>query len=67
MIERRVSTSSRRLNPERIMAASFSTGLAWFAIDRATAYAKQRTVFQGPIGSHQVMATRSPSRRPRSS
>ncbi len=44
------------LNPERIMAASFSTGLARFAIDRATAYAKERTVFQGPIGSHQAIA-----------
>ena len=44
------------LNPERIMAASFSTGLARFAIDRAAAYAKERTVFQGPIGSHQAIA-----------
>jgi alkylation response protein AidB-like acyl-CoA dehydrogenase len=44
------------LNPERIMAASFSTGLARYALDRATAYAKERTVFQGPIGSHQAIA-----------
>jgi alkylation response protein AidB-like acyl-CoA dehydrogenase len=44
------------LNPERIMAASFSTGLARFALDKATAYAKERTVFQGPIGSHQAIA-----------
>ena len=44
------------LNPERIMAASFSTGLARFALDRATAYAKERTVFQGPIGTHQAVA-----------
>ena len=44
------------LNPERIMAASFSTGLARFALDRAAAYAKERTVFQGPIGSHQAIA-----------
>ena len=44
------------LNPERIMAASFSTGLARFAIDKAAAYAKERTVFQGPIGSHQAIA-----------
>jgi hypothetical protein len=44
------------LNPERIMAASFSTGLARFAIDRAAAYAKERTVFQAPIGSHQAIA-----------
>jgi alkylation response protein AidB-like acyl-CoA dehydrogenase len=44
------------LNPERIMAASFSTGLARFALDRAAAYAKERTVFQGPIGTHQAIA-----------
>ena len=29
------------LNPERIMAASFSTGLARFALDKATAYVKE--------------------------
>jgi alkylation response protein AidB-like acyl-CoA dehydrogenase len=44
------------LNPERIMAASFSTGLARYAIGKATAYAKERTVFQGAIGSHQAVA-----------
>lgn len=44
------------LNPERIMAASFATGMARFALDRATAYAKERTVFRGPIGSHQAIA-----------
>ena len=44
------------LNPERIMAASFSTGLARHALDRAAAYAKERTVFAAPIGSHQAIA-----------
>jgi alkylation response protein AidB-like acyl-CoA dehydrogenase len=44
------------LNPERIMAASFSTGLARFALGRATAYAKERVVFDAPIGSHQAIA-----------
>ena len=44
------------LNPERIMAASFSLGLARFALERATAYAKERTVFAGPIGGHQAIA-----------
>ena len=33
------------LNPERIMAASFSIGLARYALRQATAYAKERTVF----------------------
>src|SRR4051812_12230080 len=44
------------LNPERIMAASFSTGLARFALDRAAAYAKERTVFKDAIGAHQAIA-----------
>jgi alkylation response protein AidB-like acyl-CoA dehydrogenase len=44
------------LNPERIMAASFSTGLARYALDKATAYVKERNVFGAPIGSHQGIA-----------
>ncbi len=44
------------LNPERIMAASFSTGLARHALEKASAYAKERTVFKAPIGSHQAIA-----------
>lgn len=44
------------LNPERIMASSFNTGIARFALDRAVAYAKEREVFQGPIGGHQAIA-----------
>jgi len=44
------------LNPERIMAASFATGLARFALGKATAYVRQREVFDVPIGSHQGVA-----------
>lgn len=45
------------LNPERVMAASFATGLARFALTKATAYAKERSVFRdAPIGSHQAIA-----------
>src|SRR4029453_3411626 len=44
------------LNPERIMAASFSTGLARYALDRATEYVKGREVFGAPICSHQGIA-----------
>jgi alkylation response protein AidB-like acyl-CoA dehydrogenase len=44
------------LNPERIMAASFSTGLARFALDKAVAYVREREVFGAPIGSHQGLA-----------
>lgn len=44
------------LNPERIMAAAFSLGLGRYALDRATAYAKERAVFGQPIGAHQAIA-----------
>ncbi len=44
------------LNPERIMAASFSTGLARYALDKASSYVKERNVFGAPIGSHQGLA-----------
>ena len=39
------------LNPERIMAASFSTGLARYALDKAVGYVKEREVFGAPIGT----------------
>jgi alkylation response protein AidB-like acyl-CoA dehydrogenase len=44
------------LNPERIMAAAFATGLARFALEKATAYVKGREVFDTPIGAHQAVA-----------
>jgi alkylation response protein AidB-like acyl-CoA dehydrogenase len=44
------------LNPERIMVAAFATGIGRFAIGRATAYARDRSVFDAPIGSHQAVA-----------
>jgi len=44
------------LNPERIMAAAFATGIGRFALAQATAYARDRQVFDAPIGSHQAVA-----------
>ncbi|RSM76956.1 acyl-CoA dehydrogenase [Kibdelosporangium aridum] len=44
------------LNPERIMAASFSTGLGRLALNKATEYAKTRNVWGTPIGAHQGLA-----------
>ncbi|WP_042379682.1 acyl-CoA dehydrogenase family protein [Streptacidiphilus melanogenes] len=41
------------LNPERIMAAAYSAGMARLALDRAVDYAKERTVWKDPIGAHQ--------------
>ncbi|WP_089302778.1 acyl-CoA dehydrogenase family protein [Haloechinothrix alba] len=44
------------LNPERIMGASFSLGIARLALDRATEYAKVRKIWDTPIGAHQGIA-----------
>lgn len=44
------------LNPERIMAASFATGLARHALRRAIDYAKTRQVWDVPIGGHQAIS-----------
>ncbi len=45
------------LNPERIMGASFSLGVARYALDKGVAYAKDRSVWKGAaIGSHQGLA-----------
>lgn len=44
------------LNPERILSAAVSVGIARFAIAKATAYARDRTVWSAPIGSHQAIA-----------
>lgn len=44
------------LNPERIMAASFSTGLARYALEKAADYLRTREVWGVPIGAHQGLA-----------
>ncbi|GGS04748.1 acyl-CoA dehydrogenase [Streptomyces aureoverticillatus] len=44
------------LNPERIMTAAFSLGMARYALSRAVEYAKERTVWKQPIGAHQALA-----------
>ncbi len=45
------------LNPERIMGAAFSNGMARYALDKAVSYAKERAVWRGnPIGTHQGIA-----------
>ncbi|MER5182868.1 acyl-CoA dehydrogenase family protein [Streptomyces sp. NPDC002896] len=44
------------LNPERIMTAAFAIGMGRYALARAVGYAKERTVWQAPIGAHQAIA-----------
>jgi len=44
------------LNPERIMGASLSTGVARLALEKGAAYARERSVWGKPIGAHQAVA-----------
>ena len=44
------------LNPERIMGAAFSNGMARYALDKAVDYVKERAVWGQPIGAHQGIA-----------
>jgi alkylation response protein AidB-like acyl-CoA dehydrogenase len=44
------------LNPERIMAAAMANGSSRYALDKAIGYAKERTVWNVPIGAHQGLA-----------
>ena len=44
------------LNPERIMGAAFSIGISRYALNAAVEYAKTRTVWKEPIGTHQGIA-----------
>lgn len=44
------------LNPERIMGAAFSNGMARYALDRAVEYATTRQVWKDVIGTHQGIA-----------
>ena len=44
------------LNPERITVAAYCNGMARYALDKGAAYARERTVWGAPIGSHQGVA-----------
>ena len=44
------------LNPERIMGAAFSIGMARYALDKAVEYARTRQVWKEVIGAHQAVA-----------
>ncbi len=44
------------LNPERIAAAAINNGISRFAIAQAAQYAKDRSVWNTPIGAHQGVA-----------
>jgi len=44
------------LNPERLMGAAISCGIGRYALEKASAYATHRTVWDRPIGAHQGIA-----------
>ena len=44
------------LNPERVLLAHESIGIGEVALDRAVTYAKDRVVFDHPIGSYQAIS-----------
>ncbi len=44
------------LNPERIISAATATGIGRYALDKASIYAVERSVWDVPIGRHQGIA-----------
>jgi alkylation response protein AidB-like acyl-CoA dehydrogenase len=44
------------LNPERILSAAVSNGIARYALTKAADYARTRRVWSTPIGAHQAIA-----------
>ncbi|MEU0247150.1 acyl-CoA dehydrogenase family protein [Streptomyces sp. NPDC006235] len=44
------------LNPERIMTAAFAVGMGRYALAKAVEYARDRQVWDTPIGAHQAIA-----------
>ena len=44
------------LNPERVLLASEACGIGEVALDRAITYAKERIVFDRPIGANQAIS-----------
>jgi len=44
------------LNPERIMSAAMANGIGRYALDKAAAYARDRSVWGTPIARHQGIA-----------
>jgi acyl-CoA dehydrogenase len=43
------------MNPERVLIAAEAVGLGMLAVERAAAYARQRIVFNRPIGQNQAI------------
>src|ERR1700744_155678 len=41
------------MNPERVIIAAICNGVSRYALDKAVTYARERTVWQGPVGGPQ--------------
>ncbi len=44
------------LNPERLMGAAIGCGIGRYALDKAASYARERSVWGRPIGTHQGLS-----------
>ncbi|MGH3971486.1 MAG: acyl-CoA dehydrogenase family protein, partial [Mycobacterium sp.] len=44
------------MNPERVIIAAICNGVSRYALDKAVVYARERRVWQVPIGAHQGVA-----------
>ncbi|MEJ8279465.1 acyl-CoA dehydrogenase family protein [Pseudonocardia spirodelae] len=44
------------INAERLLVSAICTGVGRYALEKAVAYASERTVWKAPIGSHQAIA-----------
>ncbi len=44
------------LNPERLMSAALASGIGRYALEAAAGYARERSIWGVPIGSHQGLA-----------
>jgi len=44
------------LNPERMLSAAICSGIGRYALDKAAVYARDRSVWGAPIGTHQAVA-----------
>lgn len=51
-----LETAFAGLNSERLLVSSICTGVGRYALDKAVTYARTRTVWKAPIGSHQAIA-----------
>ena len=55
-LERGMSVLFAGLNPERILSAALLNGISRYAIDKGARYARERVVWNVPIGAHQAIA-----------